>query len=270
MGVFDTLRSALGLQKPLRIRELPELAISANASRRLAELGDTGGLRVATRAARGGYMVQVEEGPRGAQQIDYSPEDAERMRGLTLDFDGRWRVTTRLEIRRRDTPNPNGRVFLTDRQLAESRAFFASPEGAPAWVQDLLERPDVLTVYLRENTATIERAEGASWDPIDRAVKGALQQHALLCGVALAERDVPQRESASEQAVWDFLSEYVLPAIHKDGGDLELLSIEDGVAHVRLIGACRTCPASSLTLKGSVERQLKGAFPDLIREVRAQ
>jgi Fe-S cluster biogenesis protein NfuA len=39
--------------------------------------------------------------------------------------------------------------------------------------------------------------------------------------------------------------------------------------HVRLRGACASCPASVLTLKGAVERTLKGAFPEEIREVRA-
>ena len=44
---------------------------------------------------------------------------------------------------------------------------------------------------------------------------------------------------------------------------------EDGIVRVHLVGACRTCPASVLTLKGGIERALKEAFPGRIAAVEA-
>lgn len=62
----------------------------------------------------------------------------------------------------------------------------------------------------------------------------------------------------------------IRPAIQADGGDIELISVdeEDGVVSVQLLGACNTCPASSLTLKAGVERILQDRVEG-VREVIA-
>lgn len=46
------------------------------------------------------------------------------------------------------------------------------------------------------------------------------------------------------------------PFIQGDGGDVELVDVEDGVVKVRLLGACGSCPASTITLKAGIERAL--------------
>jgi Fe-S cluster biogenesis protein NfuA len=52
--------------------------------------------------------------------------------------------------------------------------------------------------------------------------------------------------------------EAIRPAIQADGGDIVLHGMDgDGVVTVELLGACVSCPASTLTLKAGVERILK-------------
>ncbi len=53
--------------------------------------------------------------------------------------------------------------------------------------------------------------------------------------------------------------EVIRPAIQADGGDINLLEVneETGVVTVELIGACVSCPASTVTLKAGIERILK-------------
>ncbi len=46
------------------------------------------------------------------------------------------------------------------------------------------------------------------------------------------------------------------PFIQQDGGDVELVDVEDGVVKVRLLGACGSCPSSTITLKAGIERAL--------------
>lgn len=46
------------------------------------------------------------------------------------------------------------------------------------------------------------------------------------------------------------------PFIQSDGGDVELVDVEDGVVKVRLLGACGSCPASTITLKAGIERAM--------------
>lgn len=61
--------------------------------------------------------------------------------------------------------------------------------------------------------------------------------------------------------------EDVRPLLQADGGDIEVVGIEDGVVSVRLEGACSTCAASSATMKMGVERALQAAFGDALRGV---
>lgn len=53
--------------------------------------------------------------------------------------------------------------------------------------------------------------------------------------------------------------------LQQDGGDIEFVSVEDGVVKVRLKGACAGCPMSQMTLANFVERELKKAVPEVKR-----
>ena len=56
----------------------------------------------------------------------------------------------------------------------------------------------------------------------------------------------------------------IRPAVQDDGGDLELVAITDeGVAQIRLHGACVGCPSSSMTLHMGIERNLKEKVPEI-------
>ena len=53
--------------------------------------------------------------------------------------------------------------------------------------------------------------------------------------------------------------EAIRPAVQADNGDifLRIAATETGKVEVELVGACVSCPASTLTLKAGVERILK-------------
>ena len=53
----------------------------------------------------------------------------------------------------------------------------------------------------------------------------------------------------------------VRPSLQVDGGDVELVDIEDGVVKVRLLGHCAGCPMSQMTLKMGIESYLKKKVP---------
>jgi Fe-S cluster biogenesis protein NfuA len=60
----------------------------------------------------------------------------------------------------------------------------------------------------------------------------------------------------------------IRPALQADGGDVELVGVDDGVVKVSLKGACAGCPVSTMTLKMGIERVLKEEIPE-IKEVIA-
>jgi Fe-S cluster biogenesis protein NfuA len=53
------------------------------------------------------------------------------------------------------------------------------------------------------------------------------------------------------------------PYIQADGGDIEFIGVEDGIAQVRLHGACSGCPHAAMTLQMGVERHLRAAVPEI-------
>jgi Fe-S cluster biogenesis protein NfuA/nitrite reductase/ring-hydroxylating ferredoxin subunit len=84
---------------------------------------------------------------------------------------------------------------------------------------------------------------------------------ALLAMYGLTELD---DEELVEEAL-----DSIRPYIHSHGGDVELLSVEDGVVNVRMSGACQGCAASAMTLKRGIEDALRAGYPGF-REVVAQ
>ncbi len=57
----------------------------------------------------------------------------------------------------------------------------------------------------------------------------------------------------------------IRPALNADGGDVQLVDVsDDGVAKVKLTGACGGCPMSQMTLKNGVERLIKQEVPEVV------
>ncbi|MDY3318895.1 NifU family protein [Riemerella anatipestifer] len=59
--------------------------------------------------------------------------------------------------------------------------------------------------------------------------------------------------------------ESIRPFLNKDGGDIELVKIEDTVVYVKLLGNCSGCPVSFSTMKLGVENTVKEKVPEITR-----
>lgn len=77
----------------------------------------------------------------------------------------------------------------------------------------------------------------------------------------------PMEVQVMREKVEAALSE-IRPGLQADGGDVELVDIEDGVVKVRLTGACAGCPMSQMTLAFGIERVLKERVPE-VKKVEA-
>ena len=63
----------------------------------------------------------------------------------------------------------------------------------------------------------------------------------------------------------------IRPAIQADNGDIYLRDVDEerGLVTVELVGACVSCPASTVTLKAGIERILKDRVPGVTEVVDA-
>ncbi len=64
--------------------------------------------------------------------------------------------------------------------------------------------------------------------------------------------------------------ERIRPALRMDGGDVELVDVDEekGIVKVSLLGACGGCPMSTYTLKMGIEQEIRSAVPE-VKEVVA-
>ena len=64
--------------------------------------------------------------------------------------------------------------------------------------------------------------------------------------------------------------ELIRPSLQADGGDVQLIEVQDdGTVVVELVGACKGCPMSQMTLSNGVERILKSRIPEVTKVVPA-
>ena len=62
----------------------------------------------------------------------------------------------------------------------------------------------------------------------------------------------------------------VRPSLMRDGGNVELVDINDGTVKLKLVGACAGCPMSTMTLKMGIERILKSEIPEIKEVIAAE
>ena len=59
----------------------------------------------------------------------------------------------------------------------------------------------------------------------------------------------------------------IRPFLQEDGGDVELVRYDliRGILYVRLLGACKNCPISIMTLRAGIERFIVSYMPEFKR-----
>lgn len=64
--------------------------------------------------------------------------------------------------------------------------------------------------------------------------------------------------------------ESIRPSLQNDGGDLELVKIEDNNVYLKLKGACAGCPYSTMTVKNGIEKMLRDNIDKDITVINVQ
>ena len=55
----------------------------------------------------------------------------------------------------------------------------------------------------------------------------------------------------------------IRPALQADGGNIQLVSVEDGIVKVKLTGACSGCQMAQMTMSNGVEKAIKELVPEV-------
>lgn len=62
----------------------------------------------------------------------------------------------------------------------------------------------------------------------------------------------------------------ISPYLENDGGNVEFKRYENGVAYVKLIGACSNCPLADHTLESGIETALINEIPEVIKVINEE
>lgn len=90
-------------------------------------------------------------------------------------------------------------------------------------------------------------------------------------GVKLSSSDSPVADSSSEMGIDQKVNQIldkVRPALVRHGGGAELVSSDDGIIVLRVLGACKGCAMSAFTFQLGIEKILREKYKDEIKEVR--
>ena len=113
-----------------------------------------------------------------------------------------------------------------------------------------------------EPAASVAKEEQKMEEPVSQKAAKEETTPAVASSPAVQAITAEGRDLTPE-AVQEVLDDDVRPALQMDGGDIQLVKVEDDNIYVKLVGACSTCPSSVMTMRMGVENLLREEFPAL-------
>ncbi|CEP21451.1 unnamed protein product [Cyberlindnera jadinii] len=174
-----------------------------------------------------------------------------------------------LFIQTEDTPNDHALKFLPSQTILPEGDTIEYTSGREAAASPLARKlfavDGVKTVMFGGNFITVEKRPNYNWMLIKPEVFSILTE-SLTSGEPLFDQSELPKDTAYDEDDDDVVSMIkeliftrIRPAIQEDGGDIEFVKYEEdsGTVWLKLMGACRSCDSSSVTLKNGIESMLK-------------
>lgn len=155
-------------------------------------------------------------------------------------------------IRVQATPNPNAWKFVLDRPvLLDGKATYSTTEEAfgNRLATDLLSVDGVKQVHLFQNVITVTHRFDSDPDEIQKQVNAVIQTRLPVHdpSFGIKESKVAKRQDLPEdiRKIEEILDRTIRPGLQGDGGDIEVLKLENNQLYVHYEGACGTCPSAT-------------------------
>ena len=114
------------------------------------------------------------------------------------------------------------------------------------------DAPTTPTVELSEPEADVSEPEESSAEVVSIPTSTSTSTEPVEEGMELTVENVEE-----------IIDEYIRPGVAADGGDIQLVKIEDNDVYVKLTGACQSCSSAIMTMKMGVEALLREEFPSM-------
>ena len=181
-----------------------------------------------------------------------------------------------LMIRTLPTPNPYALKFVINSAFkSEGKATFNSPAECPdlPLVRDLFAIEGVRQIHLFQNTLTVTHSGELDNDHVDEQVQAVIRTRFSVHNPAFGEAPKPAREQVQHTdpvliEIESILDRTIRPGLQADGGDVEILSLENNELRIIYQGACGGCPSSLMGTLDAIQGILRSELGnDLITVV---
>jgi NFU1 iron-sulfur cluster scaffold homolog, mitochondrial len=170
-------------------------------------------------------------------------------------------------IRIQSTPNPNAWKFVLDRPvLLEGKANYSSLEeaGANRLASELLSIEGIKQVHFFTNVITITHQFDAEPDQIKSKACSVIQTRLPVHDPSVTQfdekKELRKTLSPELQKIEEILDRTIRPGLQGDGGDLEIVKLDNKRLFVHYVGACGTCPSSTEGTLMAIDGILKDEY----------
>ncbi|CAH6720588.1 nifU-like protein, mitochondrial [[Candida] jaroonii] len=179
------------------------------------------------------------------------------------------RLVRSLFIQTLETPNEQALKFLPSMKIlpeGTTKEFLSGREASVSPLALKLFTIDgIRSVMFGSDFITIEKTGDLHWSLIKPEIFSILTEYLTngtpIISESLLTKDMEINDEDDEvvSMIKELIFTRIRPAIQDDGGDIEFVKfIEDeGKVILRLMGACRSCDSSSITLKNGIESMLQ-------------
>ena len=178
-----------------------------------------------------------------------------------------------IEVER--TPNPKALKFIIN-QLVKSvgkLTLKAAEEAEPLpLARDLFGIMSVNQVHLFENVITVSHDGSGDWSTLVPLIEAVIQTRIVLHDTHWEPKShikaVDRSQLSPElQKIEEILDRTIRPGLRGDGGDIEVVTLQQNILTVAFQGACGGCPSSTMGTLNAIEGILQQEFDSLIRVV---
>ncbi len=170
------------------------------------------------------------------------------------------------------TPNPNALKFVLNVPVktTDSAIFRTSADALTVPLAAALIKLDHVTeVYFSGKFITVTQNGEGDWDAMERSIKDAILQniagHNPAFDIVAPKAGGGEALSGELARISAILDSTIRPALQRDGGDLQVVSLEGNVLTISYQGACGCCPHGGMGTLFAIQNILQDQYrPDIV------
>ena len=181
-------------------------------------------------------------------------------------------IKRRMFIQTVSTPNQNALIFKPGCKVLDSKSTiqFNSLKDAKVspLASNLFKIDGVSSILFAVDFISITKLDSFQWSTIKPDVYSNIMNHfssgnPILQAHVVSDTDILPSDSETVALIKELIETRIRPTIQEDGGDVMYCGFENGIVKLNLMGACKTCSSSVVTLKNGIENMMMHYIPEV-------